>query len=81
MRMTGQQIRERDALESACRYGSFTIARQDGLWSGYQALRRQGKVTIDPIGSGRWMVRLAGDLRRAYLNGEDMEPYARGEIS
>lgn len=79
MSKTGQQIRERDALESVCRYGSFSINRQDGLWSAYQSLKRRGVITIEPMGAGRWHVRLAGALRNAFLNGEDMTQYAQGE--
>lgn len=73
---TTAQIKRRDALESACRYGSYSIGRTDGLWTGYQALKSEGKVTLTAVGGGRWLVKLAGALRRAYLDGEDMAPYA-----
>lgn len=75
-KLTTAQVQRRDALESACRYGSYSIVRLDGLWTGYQALKREGKVTLTSVGRGRWLVELAGNLRKAYLDGEDMTPYA-----
>lgn len=78
-KLTGDQIRRRDALEAVCRFGSHTIERRCALWTGYQALKREGKVSITSIGGGRWHIQLKGDLHKAYLAGEDMTPYARGE--
>ena len=80
-KLSTADIKRRDALEAVCRYGSHSIERRCGLWSGYQALRREGKVTLTAIGGSRWQVQLVGTLRKAYLDGEDMTPYARGEAA
>jgi hypothetical protein len=81
MGLTEQQVRQRDAIEEACRYGSLTLTRKERLWSAYQLLKKQGKVTFHAIGDGRWNVRLAGALWAAFIDGEDMAPYAAAEVA
>lgn len=78
--LTPAQVKRRDALEAVCRYGNHTIERKGGLWTGYQALAREGKISIARHSGGYW-AHLQGDLRRAFLDGEDMTQYASGSIS
>lgn len=78
--LTAAQVARRNALETVCHYGSHSIVRRTcGLWGGYQALKREGLITLSPAGHGKWFVQLVGKLHDAYLAGEDMTPFARGE--
>lgn len=47
------------------------LARTDGLWAGYQVLKKAGRITLERSGSG-WVASLTGDYRRAFLAGEDL---------